>query len=59
MGKPRESKLTLGTDGSLNPNIKCNYCGDTGHITKVCPHIKARDDYNAAKVASKSAKSEN
>ena len=37
MGKPRESKLTPGTDGSLNPNIKCNYCGDTGHITKVCP----------------------
>ena len=59
MGKPRESKLTPGTDGSLNPNIKCNYCGDTGHMTKVCPRIKARDDYNAAKAASKSAKLEN
>ena len=59
LGKPRESKLTPGTDGSLNSNIKCNYCGDTGHITKVCPRIKARDDYNAAKAASKSAKLEN
>ena len=25
---------------------------------KVCPHIKARDEYNAAKAASKSAKLE-
>ena len=59
MGKPREPKLTPGTDGSLNPNIKCRYCEDTGHITKVCPRIKARDEYNAAKAAAKSAKSEN
>ena len=58
MGKPREPKLTPGTDGSLNPNIKCRYCKDTGHITKVCPRIKARDEYNAAKAAAKSAKSE-
>ena len=41
MGKQRESKLTPGTDGSLNPNITCNYCGDTGHITKICPHLKS------------------
>ena len=59
MGKPREPKLTPGTDGSLNPNIKCNYCEDTGHISKVCPRIKAHDEYNAAKAASKSAKLEN
>ena len=59
MGKQRESKLTLGTDGSLNPNITCNYCGDTGHITKICPCLKARNEYNAAKVAAKSAKPEN
>ena len=58
MGKPREPKLTPGTDGSLNPNIKCNYCDDTGHIS-ICPRIKAHDEYNAAKAASKSAKSEN
>ena len=59
MGKPREPKLTPGTDGSLNPTIKCRYCEDTGHITKVCPRIKAHDEYNAAKAAAKSAKSEN
>ena len=59
MGKQRESKLTPGTDGSLNPNITCNYCGDTGHITKICPCLKARNEYNAAKAAAKSAKLEN
>ena len=59
MGKSRESKLTPGTDGSLNPNITCNYCGDTGHITKICPHLTACNEYNAAKVAAKSAKPEN
>ena len=59
MGKSRESKLTPGTDGSLNPNITCNYCGDTGHITKICPRLKACNEYNAAKAAAKSAKPEN
>ena len=59
MGKSRESKLTPGTDGSLNPNITCNYCGDTGHITKICPRLKAHNEYNAAKAAAKSAKPEN
>ena len=59
MGKPRESKLTPGTDGSLNPNITCNYCGDKGHITKICPCLKARNEYNAAKAAAKSVKLEN
>ena len=59
MGKSRESKLTLHTDEPLNPNITCNYCGDTGHITKICHHLKAHNEYNAAKVAAKSAKPEN
>ena len=59
MGKSRESKLTAGTDGSLNLNIRCNYCGNTGHITKICPHFKSHIEYNAAKAAAKSAKQEN
>ena len=59
MGKQRESKLTPGTDGSLNPNITCIYCGNTGHITNICPCLKAHNEYNAAKTAAKSAKLEN
>ena len=56
MGKSRGSKLTPGTDGSLNPNITCNYCGDKCHITKICPLLKAHNEYNAAKAAAKSVK---
>ena len=57
-GKPREPKDTPGTDGSLDLNLKCNYCGDNGHITTTCPRIKARDEYRAAQ-ASKAAKPSN
>ena len=49
MGKQRESRLTPGTDGSLNPNITCNCCGDTGHIMKNCSRLKARNEYNAVR----------
>ena len=57
-GKPREPKDTPGTDGSLDLNLKCNYCGDNGHITNICPRIKARDEYRAAQ-ATKATKPSN
>ena len=57
-GKPREPKDTPGTDGSLDLNLKCAYCGDTGHHNNICPRIKARDEYRAAQVA-KAAKPSN
>ena len=44
-GKPREPKDTPGTDGSLDLNLKCAYCGDNGHHNNICPRIKARDEY--------------
>ena len=57
-GKPREPKDTPGTDGSLDLNLKCAYCGDNGHHNNICPRIKARDEYRAAQAA-KAAKPSN
>ena len=57
-GKPREPKDTPGTDGSLDLNLKCAYCGDNGHHNNICPRIKARDEYQAAQAA-KAAKPSN
>ena len=57
-GKPREPKDTPGTDGSLDLNLKCAYCGDNGHHSNICPRIKARDEYRASQAA-KAAKPSN
>ena len=57
-GKPREPKDTPGTDGSLDLNLKCAYCGDNGHHNNICQRIKARDEYRAAQAA-KAAKLSN
>ena len=57
-GKPREPKDTPGTDGSLDLNLKCAYCGDNGHHNNICPCIKAKDEYRAAQAA-KAAKPSN
>ena len=32
LGKPRPSQLAPSTDGSLNPELECCYCKDTGHL---------------------------
>ena len=39
-GKPREPQLVPGTDGSLKPEIYCNYCKDLGHLKYNCPKLK-------------------
>ena len=36
LGKPRPSKLAPGIDGSLNPELSCRYCKDTGHLKENC-----------------------
>ena len=36
LGKPRPSKLALGIDGSLNTELSCQYCKDTGHLKENC-----------------------
>ena len=52
-GKPREPQLVPGTDGSLKPEIDCNYCKDLGHLKYNCPKLKEKEarmaghrDYN-------------
>ena len=36
LGKPRPLQLAPGTDGSLNPELECQYCKDTGHLKDNC-----------------------
>ena len=42
-GKPREPQLVPGTDGSLKPEIDCNYCKDLGHLKYNCPKLKEKE----------------
>ena len=35
-GRPRTSQLAPGTDGSLNLELECWYCRDTGHLKDNC-----------------------
>ena len=32
LGKPRPSQLAPGANGSLNPELECQYCKDTGSL---------------------------
>ena len=32
LGKPRPLQLALGIDGSLNPDLSCQYCKDISHL---------------------------
>ena len=36
LGKPRPSQLASSADGSLNPELDCHYCKDTGHLEEDC-----------------------
>ena len=36
LGKPRPSQLAPSVDGSLNPELECQYCKDTGHLKDNC-----------------------
>ena len=42
LGKPRPSKLALGINGSLNPEVFCWYCKDTGHLKENCIKLNRR-----------------
>ena len=41
--KPKEPELVPGTDGSLKPDMDCNYCKDLGHTKFNCPKLKAKE----------------
>ena len=36
MGTPRPPKPSVGVDGSLDTNLTCQYCKDTGHELDNC-----------------------
>ena len=42
LGKPRPPKLTLQIDGSLDPELSCPYCKDTGHLKENCVKLNRR-----------------
>ena len=42
LGKPRPLQLALGIDGSLNPELYCQYCKDTGHLKENCVKLNRR-----------------
>ena len=42
LGKPRPSKLAPGIDGSLDPELSCQYCKDTGHLKENCMKLNRR-----------------
>ena len=40
MGTPRPPKPSAGVDGSLDNNLTCQYCKDTGHELENCRQLK-------------------
>ena len=38
LGQPRESQLSVGKDGTTDPDKTCRYCKDTGHKLENCVH---------------------
>ena len=42
LGKPRPSKLAPGMDGSLDPELPCQYCKDTSHLKENCVKLNRR-----------------
>ena len=42
LGKPRPLQLALGVDGSLDPELSCQYCKDTGHLKENCIKLNRR-----------------
>ena len=40
--KPRSPQLAPGIDGSMNPELSCWYCKDTGHLKENCVKLNRR-----------------
>ena len=48
LGQQRPPQLAKGTDGSLNPNLSCNYCKDKGHMKDKCVKLQQKKQCEAA-----------
>ena len=42
LGTSRPSELSKGLDGSLDPNLSCQYCKDTGHEKENCRQLQKK-----------------
>ena len=42
LGRPRPLQLAPGVDGSLDPELSCQYCRDTGHLKENCVKLNRR-----------------
>ena len=47
LGKPRPLKFALGIDGSLDPELSCQYCKDTSHLKENCIKLNRRLAYES------------
>ena len=42
LGTDRPSELSKGLDGSLDPNLSCQYCKDTSHEKENCRYLQKK-----------------
>ena len=42
LGEPRPPQFALGVDSSLDPELPCQYCKDTGHLKENCIKLNRR-----------------
>ena len=49
LGKPWEPQLSVGKDGTIDPDKMCQYCKDTGHELDKCKHLQYKEDLLVAK----------
>ena len=47
--KQKEPELAPGVDGSLKPDVNCNYCKDLGHMKFNCPKLKEKEAHMAGR----------
>ena len=52
MGIPRPPKPSAGVDGSLDNNLTCQYCKDTGHELENCRQLKKKSAHEHAAMQS-------
>ena len=47
LGQPREPQLSVGKDGTTDPDKTCRYCKDTGHELENCVCLQRKKDLQA------------
>ena len=52
MGTPRPPKPLAGVDGSLDNNLTCQYCKDTGHELDNCKQLQNKLAHECAAMQS-------